>query len=212
MSGHLGRLLQLFIGLWLFGLSLGMMVRSGLGLSGWDVLHQGLARRTRLDIGWVVIAVGAVVLLAWIPLRQRPGFGTLANVIVVGIAANAALALLPSAHALAAQVAYLATGIGANGVATGLYVGAGLGAGPRDGLMTGLATRGLSLRAARTVLELCVLAIGMALGGTVGVGTLVYAMSIGPLAGHFIPRLTRRPRVTGLPMATVKEMTCPSSP
>jgi uncharacterized membrane protein YczE len=180
---------NLFVGLALFGASLALMIRSGLGLGPWDVLHQGLARRTGLSIGWVVIGVAVVVLLLWLPLRQRPGPGTVSNVIVVGLAVDATLAVLPHPHAVAVRVAFLVSGILANAVATGLYIGAGLGPGPRDGLMTGLAARGHPIRRARTLIEISVLAAGWLLGGTVGVGTLLYALSIGPLVDVLIPRL-----------------------
>ena len=184
------RVTQLVAGLALFGVSISLMVRSRLGLDPWDVFHQGLARRTGVQIGWIVDAVGAVVLLAWIPLRQKPGFGTLANVVVVGIVANGALMFVPAPGPSAWQVAFLVAGVLANGVATGLYIGAGLGPGPRDGLMTGLAQRGLSIRLARTTIELGVLICGFALGGTIGAGTVVYALTIGPLAAVFIPRFS----------------------
>jgi uncharacterized membrane protein YczE len=184
------RLVNLFAGLVLFGASLALMLRSGLGLGPWDVLHQGLSERTGLPIGQVVIGVAVVVLLLWIPLRQRPGFGTISNVIVVGLAVDATLALLPEPHPLAARFGYLILGILANAVATGLYIGAGLGPGPRDGLMTGLARRGYSIRLVRTLIELSVLAIGWLLGGTLGVGTVLYAVTIGPLVGVLLPRLT----------------------
>jgi len=187
------RLLQLYLGLVLFGVSIAMIIRARLGLDSWDVFHQGLAERTGLPFGWIVNGVGAVVLLLWIPLRQRPGLGTVSNVIVVGLAADAALLILPHPRPLAFRAAFLVVGILANGLATGLYIGAGLGPGPRDGLMTGLAGKGVSIRLARTCIELSVLAIGWLLGGTVGVGTVLYAVSIGPLAHHLIPRLTVSP-------------------
>lgn len=186
------RLIQLYAGLVLFGVSMAFLVRARLGLDSWDVLHQGLAERTGLRFGWVVIAVGALVLLLWVPLRQRPGIGTVSNVIVVGLAVDAALDVLPAPGHLAARWAFLAAGIVVNGIATGLYIGAGLGAGPRDGLMTGLAARGYSIRRTRTLIELAVLSLGWLLGGTVGVGTVLYALAIGPLAHYFIPRLTVR--------------------
>lgn len=182
------RLAQLFAGLALFGISISLLVRARLGLDPWDVLHQGLARRTGLQIGWIVDIVGAIVLLAWIPLRQQPGFGTVANVIVVGIVTNAVLSIVPTPSALVLRAIFLASGIALNGVATGLYIGAGLGPGPRDGLMTGLRRYGLSIRRARTMIELSVLTTGFVLGGTVGVGTAVYAVSIGPIAAILIPR------------------------
>lgn len=186
------RVAQLFGGLTLFGISISLLVRARLGLDPWDILHQGLAQRTGLQIGWIVDIVGALLLLAWIPLRQKPGFGTLANVVVVGVVANVALVFVPTPGPLALQLIFLVAGVIANGVATGLYIGAGLGPGPRDGLMTGLGHRGLSIRRARTMIELGVLGTGFALGGTVGVGTVVYAVSIGPLAAFFIPKFSGR--------------------
>jgi uncharacterized membrane protein YczE len=179
----------LYGGLVLFGLSIALMINARLGLDPWDVLHQGLARRTGLPIGWIVNGTGAIVLLLWIPLRQRPGLGTVSNVIIVGLVVDAALPLLPPPRALAVRAALLGAGILANGVATGLYIGAGLGPGPRDGLMTGLAKRGWPIRRVRTLIEIAVLAAGWLLGGTVGVGTVLYAVSIGPLAHVLIPRL-----------------------
>lgn len=181
------RLVNLHIGLVLFGLSVALMVRANLGLASWDVLHQGLAERTGLPIGWVINAVAVLVLLLWIPLRQRPGYGTLANVILVGLVADAALAVLPTPVHLVPRAALLGAGIVINGVATGLYVGAGLGPGPRDGLMTGLANRGHSIRVVRTSIEVAVVALGWALGGTVGVGTVLFALTIGPLVHYFLP-------------------------
>ena len=183
------RLVQLFAGLLLFGVSSSMLLLAGLGLDPWDVLHQGLSRRLGLGVGTWAIIVGLAVLLLWIPLRQRPGFGTLANVLVVGGVIDLVLAVVPTPHGLALRIAVLIGGVLLNGVATGAYIGAGLGPGPRDGLMTGLAARGHSIRIVRTAIELTVLATGWALGGTVGVGTVIYALSIGPLAHHFIPRL-----------------------
>lgn len=186
------KLVNLHVGLVLFGLSVALMVRANLGLASWDVLHQGLALATGLPLGWVINSVGVLVLLMWIPLRQRPGYGTVANVIVVGIVAQAVLAFLPAPGHLAWRVAMLTGGILLNGVATALYVGAGLGPGPRDGLMTGLAARGYSIRVARTVIEVFVLVTGWLLGGTVGVGTLLHAVSIGPLVHFFLPKLSVR--------------------
>jgi len=177
----------------IYGVSIALMVRAELGLASWDVLHQGLSRRTGMSMGWAVIAVSVAVLLLWIPLRQRPGLGTLFNTLLVGLSADATLAVLPDVDHLAVRSGLLAAGVVLNGLATGLYIGAGLGPGPRDGLMTGLAARGLSIRLARTLIELSVLALGFLLGGTVGVGTVLYAVTIGPLAHYFIPRLTYHP-------------------
>ena len=198
------RLVGLYAGLVLFGVSMALMLVSGLGLGPWDVLHQGLAARTGLPIGWIVVGVGALVLLLWVPLGQRPGLGTVSNVLVVGLAVDAALAVLPQPRHLLVRLAFLVVGVVANGAATGLYIGAGLGPGPRDGLMTGLAGRGHSIRLVRTLIELSVLAVGWLLGGTVGAGTVLYAVSIGPLAQYFIPRLTvplRQPTGSAIPHA-----------
>ena len=181
------RLTQLYAGLLLYGASMALQIRAGLGLDPWDVFHQGVAERTGLSFGTVVIVTGALVLLAWVPLRQRPGFGTVSNVFVIGIAVDATLAVLPHAGSAPVAVAMLLSGVGLNGVAGGAYIGAGLGPGPRDGLMTGLAARGHSIRVVRTALELTVLVSGWLLGGTVGIGTVVYALAIGPLAHIFIP-------------------------
>ncbi len=183
------RVVLLFAGLALYGISDGLLVLAGLGLDPWDVLHQGLSRSTGLQVGTWSILVGAVVLLAWIPLRQRPGIGTACNVVVVGVGINATLALVPAPHAVALQAAVLGGAVLLNGIATGAYIGAGLGPGPRDGLTTGIAARGISLRLVRTVIEVVVLIVGWLLGGTVGVGTVVYALAIGPITHVTIPAL-----------------------
>jgi uncharacterized membrane protein YczE len=183
------RLVYLYVGLLLFGVSIALMLASRLGLDPWDVFHQGLARWTGLRFGWVVVAVSALVLMLWIPLRQRPGVGTVSNVLLVGLVADAALALLPQPGHPVGRSAFLVAGIALNGLATALYVGAGLGPGARDGLMTGLARRGHSIRVVRTGIEVSVLAAGWLLGGTVGVGTVVYALSIGPLVHYLLPRV-----------------------
>lgn len=185
------RVIRLGSGLVLFGVSVGVMLAAGLGVGSWDVFHQGLAERTGITFGWVLNGVSIGVLLLWIPLRQRPGFGTLANALVVGVVADLILRVLTTPEGFAAQLALLILGIVANGAATGLYIGAGLGAGPRDGLMTGLAFRtGRSIRAVRTVIEITVVAAGWALGGPVGLGTALYAISIGPLSQFFLTRLS----------------------
>jgi uncharacterized membrane protein YczE len=188
------RLVQLYAGLVLYGVSGSMILLAGLGNDPWDVLHQGLSRHTGLGTGTWVCLVGVIVLLGWIPLRQRPGLGTVSNVIVIGVVMDAMLALFDGPHATAARGTLLVAGVVLNGVATGMYIGARFGPGPRDGLMTGLAARGHSLRVVRTGIELTVLALGAALGGTVGVGTLAYAVSIGPLAHVFVPAFTVRER------------------
>ncbi|GIF11952.1 YczE/YyaS/YitT family protein [Actinoplanes teichomyceticus] len=186
------RVTRLLLGLVLYGGSVALMVESGLGLNPWDVLHQGLSEVTGISFGWVVLLTGIPVLLLWIPLRQRPGVGTVANLVLVGLTADVALAALPAGTTIAARVGYLVGGILLNGFATGLYIGSRMGPGPRDGLMTGLAARfpRVPLRVVRTGIELLVLGAGMLLGGTAGVGTIAYALAIGPLTHLFLPRLT----------------------
>lgn len=184
------RLVQLYGGLVLYGVSMAMLVRSDLGLDPWDVLHQGVADRVGWSIGTVTIVTGALVLLLWVPLRQRPGLGTVSNVVVIGLAVDAALAVVPVVAPLPGRSALLAGGIVVNAVATGAYIGARLGPGPRDGLMTGIVGRtGASVRVVRTTIEVTVLALGWALGGTVGVGTVAYALAIGPLVHRLLPLL-----------------------
>jgi uncharacterized membrane protein YczE len=188
------RLVQLYVGLILYGTSSALQVRAGLGLDPWDVFHQGLAERLHLSIGVVAIVVGALVLLAWIPLRQRPGLGTVSNVVLVGLSLDWALSVLPTPHVLVARIGYLIGGIVLCAVATGLYINARFGPGPRDGLMTGLPKRTrLSVRASRTIVEVTVLVVGWLLGGTVGIGTLLFAVSIGPLAQVFLRLFAARP-------------------
>lgn len=187
----LRRLTQLYAGLVLYGVSDALLVLAALGLDPWDVLHQGLARRTGLAIGTWAIIVGVAVLLLWIPLRQLPGLGTVSNVVVIGLVINAVLAGVPAPAGWPLRGLTLVGGIVLNGVATGCYIGAGLGPGPRDGLMTGIASRGHSIRLVRTCIELTVLAVGWLLGGAVGIGTLAYAVGIGPLAHLFIPLFSR---------------------
>jgi uncharacterized membrane protein YczE len=189
---RLRRVVQLYAGLLLYGVSGSMLLLAGLGVDPWDVLHQGLSRRLGLGVGTWVVIVGALVLVLWIPLRQRPGWGTLSNVIVIGLVIDVMLATVPPVHGLAAGLALMISGVVLNGIATGLYIGAGLGPGPRDGLMTGLAARGHSIRLVRTGIELTVLLTGWLLGGTVGLGTVVYALGIGPIAHVSIPLLAIR--------------------
>jgi uncharacterized membrane protein YczE len=186
---------QLYVGLVLYGLAGAMQVRGNLGLDPWDVFHQGIARHLGLQIGTVVIIVGVAVLVLWIPLRQWPGLGTLSNVVLIGLAMNWSLDLIPATSALGWRIPEMVGGIVLLGVATGMYIGAAFGPGPRDGLMTGLARRtGRSIRLVRTGLELVVLAVGWLLGGTVGIGTVLFAIAIGPLAQLFLPVFAVEPR------------------
>jgi uncharacterized membrane protein YczE len=191
-AGRLGRRLpQLFLGLALYGASLAMMVRGALGLAPWDVLHSGFIRHVPMTIGQAVVLFSFLVLLLWIPLREKPGIGTVANALVVGLAADATLAVLAEPDSLALRVALMLGGVVLNGLATALYIGSQFGRGPRDGLMTGLARRtGWSLRLVRTGLEVTVVVIGLLLGGALGVGTVLYALAIGPLAQHMLPWCT----------------------
>jgi uncharacterized membrane protein YczE len=199
------RVPRLLGGLVLFGVGIALMVRADLGLAPWDVLHQGVAERTGIAIGNVTILTGAVVLLLWIPIRERPGLGTVLNVLVIGLVVDATLALVAAPTAMWQRVAFLAAGIFVFGPGSGLYIGAGLGPGPRDGLMTGLARRGRSVRVVRTGIELTALAVGALLGGRVGIGTVAFALTVGPNVHWFLARMTlpearpRRPVPDDLP-------------
>ncbi|GGQ08993.1 membrane protein YczE [Streptomyces roseolilacinus] len=187
----LRRLAQLFTGLALYGFSLSLLVRASLGANPWSVLYEGVAHRTSLGFGTVSAALGVLVLLLWIPLRLRPRLGTFANIVVMACASDAGLALVPEGLGLPARICLLVGGVLLSGLAVAVYVGARLGPGPRDGLMTGTAAMtGCSLRRVRTLMEVVVLASGWALGGTVGVGTALYALVIGPVAQVCLPRFT----------------------
>ena len=185
------RLIQLFVGLWLYGVAMAMLIRSTLGLDPWDVFHDGVRSLTGLSFGTVVILAGVAVLLLWIPLKQWPGLGTVANTIVIGLATDATLAVLEAPVGLGWRTLFLIGGIVLNGLAGALYIGSQYSPGPRDGLMTGLSRRtGLSLRLVRTALEVTVLVIGWLLGGVVGLGTVLYAIGIGPVIQFFLPMVT----------------------
>jgi uncharacterized membrane protein YczE len=195
----------LLVGLSGYGFSMAMMVRSGLGLDPWDVFHQGLTVHTGMTIGIASAVVGVAVLLAWIPLRNRPGIGTIANVIVIAITVDAGMLVLPTPTSMPVRIAMMVAAVVLNAISTVLYVGAGLGPGPRDGLMTGLVVRtGVSVRLVRTSIEATVLAVGWLLGGTVGVGTVVYAFGIGPLVQLFV-RVTPKRVLAVSGWATVVE-------
>ena len=172
-----------------------MFVTARLGLAPWDVFHQGVARHVGLKLGWVIEITGFVLLLLWIPLRQRPGVGTILNAVEIGLVVNLVGNHLPSTDRLIPRLAYVVGAVLVIAVGSGLYIGAGLGTGPRDGIMVGLATRGYSVRVVRTVLEAVVLAVGVALGGHIGVGTLAFMLGIGPLVHVLIPRLELRPLI-----------------
>ena len=185
------RLVQLVVGLLLYGVSMALMLRSALGVMPWDVLHQGLASRVPLSFGTVVVVTSLVVLLLWVPLRQWPGLGTVLNAVLVGLAADLTLAVLSPADGLPRRVGLLTWGLVLNALASAAYIGAQLGPGPRDGLMTGVARRtGWSLRLVRTGIEGAVVVLGALLGGVVGLGTLLYAVGVGPLLQLFLPFVT----------------------
>lgn len=187
------RLIQLFIGLSIFGFSMAMLIRGGLGMIPWDVFHYGVATHVPLSFGMIAIIVALAVLLLWIPLREMPGLGTIANAIWVGVAADLGLALLTTPDSLWLKIALMVGGIVLNAFSTALYIGAQFGPGPRDGLMTGLARRlPISLRLIRTGIEVVVVVIGWLLGGVVGLGTVLFALSIGPLTQFFLPPLVVR--------------------
>lgn len=194
----LRRWAQLVAGVVLYGATAGMLVLGGLGLDPWDVLHQGLSRTFGLGIGTWAIIVSFVVFTGWRVLRQRPGVGTLVNAVGVGLVIDLIVAIVHPPHELWARVALMIGGVVGNGIATGLYIGAGLGPGARDGLTTGIAGRGHSIRVVRTTIEASVLITGFLLGGTVGLGTFVYALAIGPITHQTIPALAIDERLRAL--------------
>lgn len=179
---------RLVLGLLLLGTGIGATLRARLGVSPYDVLHQGLADHTGLNFGEVVVGLGALILLLWVPLRQRPGVGTIINTLTVGFITNGVFDLLPATSDLAARWGLLVAGIVTTALGIGLYIGCGLGPGPRDGLMTGIASRGYPLWLVRTLLELVALVAGWSLGGNVGIGTVVFALGIGPIGHYFLHR------------------------
>jgi len=180
------------LGLAFFGIGISLIIDARIGVPPWDVFHQGVAQRVDRSIGTVIIATGAALMLLWIPLRQKPGIGTILNAVEIGLVANIALALLPQPESVFVQVPMMLGGVLVVAIGSGLYIGSGLGPGPRDGLMTGLAARGIPLRVARTGIEVTVLVVGWFLGGQVGVGTVAFAVSIGPLVQALLPRLAMK--------------------
>ncbi|MCC2032319.1 membrane protein YczE [Microbacterium allomyrinae] len=189
------RVIQLLLGLFLYGAGCALTVEAGLGVDPWTVFAQGLSVRTGIGIGWITNIVGFFVLLLWIPLRQKPGIGTVANILLVGTSMQVVLWIVPPVSGMFAQFAVLLTGILVVAIASGLYIGAHFGPGPRDGLMTGLNARlGWPIWACRVLVELSVLLVGWLLGGTVGIGTVLFALLIGPLVHVALPLLdTDRP-------------------
>ena len=188
------RLIRCVAGLACFALGISMFVTAHLGLAPWDVFHQGLSSHTGLSLGWVIEIVGFLLLLRWIPLRQRPGIGTILNAVEVGLVVNLIGDHLPSTDRLIPRLAYVVGAVTVIAAGSGLYIGAGLGSGPRDGIMIGLAARGYSVRVTRTVLEAVVMAVGIALGGHIGIGTLAFMLGIGPMVHVLIPRLALAPK------------------
>ena len=198
------RIFQLIWGLGLYGFSMALMLRADLGLDPWDVLHQGLAPRLGLSFGMTVNLIGALVLLLWWPLRQRPGIGTVANILLIGTAVDLSLLILPEPSGLGWRLGWLVAGIVLNGIAGGAYIGAGLRPGPRDGLMTGLCRRtGWPVKLVRTGIELAVLGTGWILGGTLGLGTLLYAVSIGWIVHHALPFFAITPQAEPVPASQI---------
>jgi uncharacterized membrane protein YczE len=189
------RLVRLIVGLVFFGIGIGLMLQSDLGVPPWDVLHQGLARRFGLTVGVWSIIVSVGVLVLWLPLREPYGLGTLLNAVIIGVVIDVTAIVLPEANSPGVAWVMLIGGVVLIGIASGLYIGASLGPGPRDGLMTGIARRGPSIRLTRAVIEITVLTAGWILGGTLGIGTLLFALGIGPLVQYFLPRLTIEPTV-----------------
>jgi len=182
------RFIQLLIGTSVFGIGIGLMLQSGLGLPPWDVLHQGLTERVGLSVGVWSILVSFVVIAAWLPLKERLGIGTLTNAIVIGVMIDVTASVVPAAEEAWIQFAMMAVGVLTIGWGSGMYIGANLGPGPRDGLMTAIARRGPSIRLTRTVMEATVLVAGWLMGGTVGIGTVVFAFLMGPIVQFFLPR------------------------
>ena len=186
------RMVNLVVGLILFGLGIGFMLQSGLGVPPWDVLHQGLANRFGLTVGIWSIVVSGIVLVGWLPLKEPYGVGTLLNAVIIGLTIDGSALVLPHADTMLEQIGMLAFGILLIGFGSGLYIGANLGPGPRDGLMTGVARLGPSIRLTRTIIEVAALTIGWMLGGTFGIGTVAFAVFIGPIVQFFLPRLQLR--------------------
>lgn len=188
----LRRLPQVVIGLWLFGMGVALMVAGGLGTAPWDVFHQGIANVTDISLGVVIMLTGIVVVLGFLPLRERLGLGTILNAVLIGISVNWTLSWLQQPGAMSARIALTAAGPVLIALASGLYIGGGLGPGPRDGIMTGFAKRGFAVWKVRTILEVSVMTIGIFLGGSIGFGTAWFAISIGPLVHFFLPRFAIR--------------------
>jgi uncharacterized membrane protein YczE len=201
------RIIQLAVGLFAYGIAISLMVQSGIGVAPWDVLTQGISKQTGLDFGILTNIIGLAVLLCWIPIRQRPGIGTVANVLLIGPSAQLGLWIFPQQHLIVFQLLFFVAGLVLLALATGLYIGARMGPGPRDGLMTGIHARtGWRIWMVRTTIEVTVLAIGWALGGNFGPGTIAFALLIGPMVSVTIPWL-RVPEAASPTTVSIEEVT-----
>ena len=197
------RIVQLVLGVFLYGIAISLIVRAAIGVAPWDVLTQGIGKQTGLSFGTITVITSVVVLLLWIPIRQKPGIGTVLNTLIVGPSAELGLALIPEQTELWVRILLFIGGLVLLAVATGLYIGARFGPGPRDGLMTGIHHRwGFRIWIVRTCIEVVVLSAGWLLGGNVGLGTLAFALLIGPMVNITIPRLMVPAAVTAPEAAT----------
>jgi uncharacterized membrane protein YczE len=183
------RLARCTFGLALFAVGISLQMNANIGAPPWDVFHQGVSKQTEISVGKVIVMTGFILLLLWIPLKQKPGLGTILNALEIGLVADLALAIIPEPNNIFIRVVMAALGIVIVAVGTGFYIGSALGPGPRDGLMTGLAKRGIPIRIGRTAIEVTVLIVGLVLGGQVGVATFAFAFGVGPLVHFFLPRL-----------------------
>jgi len=183
------RLVRCIFGLALFGIGISLQMNANIGAPPWDVFHQGVAKQTEISVGKIIVMTGFILLLLWIPLKQKPGLGTILNALEIGLVADLALAIIPEPKNIFVRVMMASLGIVIVAIGTGFYIGSALGPGPRDGLMTGLAKRGIPIRIGRTAIEVTVLVVGLLLGGQVGVATFAFALGVGPLVHFFLPRL-----------------------
>ena len=183
------RLVRCLVGLALFAIGISLQMNANIGAPPWDVFHQGVAKQTEISIGRIIVMTGFALLLLWIPLKQKPGLGTILNALEIGLVADIALEIIPEPNNMYIRIIMVVVGIVTVAIGTGLYIGSALGPGPRDGLMTGLAKRGIPIRIGRTAIEVTVLIIGMILGGQVGIATFAFAFGVGPLVHFFLPRL-----------------------
>lgn len=183
------RIIRCIFGLALFALGISLQMNANIGAPPWDVFHQGVAKQTEISVGKVIVITGFILLLFWIPLKQKPGLGTILNALEIGLVADLALAIIPEPENILIRLLMAAVGIVVVAIGTGFYIGSALGPGPRDGLMTGLAKRGIPIRIGRTAIEVTALVVGLLLGGQVGIATFAFALGVGPLVHYFLPRL-----------------------